>query len=372
MRMIRKTLLLIILFCATLCGCKTGAEDPENRRIIVALGLDRVPEDQIQVTLRSEVLTPGMQGGMVTSKGSKKEYIIRSSEAKGIVQAMEQLQLVDEQSLFIGQCKTIVFGEELCRDGILQPIETLIRPPVLPPAAFILSAKGTAKQILDVQFESSEGTKLIIRHFLSKQTIPFRMTRLWDFYQAVLDPLKDPVLPLVEPSDNKTIRLLGLTLFKGDRAVGELSMDESLLLAAAGNFLNTGTITIPMGKTKYATFQTLGFSSMIKGYYRGSRPYFRFQIKLNLLLREQSVYPLPFTPGELLQLTRKTKNILKQRFAHLFLKLRSLKTDPLALGDRLRVQQAPHFRINRWEREYQDASFKIDLRLKIVKTGITK
>jgi spore germination protein len=372
MKMMRTTVLLLLLFCAMLCGCKTGSEDPEDRRIVTALGFDRAPEEQIRVTLRSETLTTGLQGGPAAAQGENKDYILHTSAAQGITQALEQLQLLDEQSLFIGQCKTLVFGEELCRNGILQQIETLERSPLLPPAAFVVGAKGNAKEILDLPLESSEMTKLKIRQFLFKRNIPFHLTRLWELYQAVLDPLKDPILPLVEPLADKNIHLLGLALFKGDRTVSELNMDDSVLLAVSGNFLKMGTITIPMEKTKYITFQIIGSNSKIKGEYRGARPYFQIKMKLNLTLREQSVYSLPLNSEQHTQLTRKTERILKQRFLNLFAKLRSLQTDPLALGERLRVQQAGHFRINRWSRDYKDASFKVDLDLKIVKTGITK
>jgi Ger(x)C family germination protein len=371
--MIRKRVLFILLFCATLCGCAIGAEDPENRRLITTLGFDCASEGQIRVTLRFEPLTPGLQSGMVTAKDEKNGFIVQSSIAKGITQALEQMQLCDEQSHFIGQCKTIVLGEELCRNGIFHQLMPLTRPPLLPPTAFIVNAKGDAKKILDLQFEGSEATRIKILHYLSKQKIPFHLTRLWELYQAVLDPLKDPALPLSEPQNGKSLHLLGLALFKGDRKVGELSMDESILLAVAGNFLKTTTtLTLSMEKTKFATFQILGSGSRIEGDYRGNQPNFLFKIKLNLILREQSLYPLPLTSGELFQLTRKTKKILKHRFQYLFTKLQRLKTDPLALGERLRIQQTKHFRFNRWEREYPNASFKVDLRLKIVKTGVTK
>jgi Ger(x)C family germination protein len=370
--MIRKKALIILLFCATLCGCASGAEDPENRRIITALGLDCASEGHIRVTMRSVTLNPGLQGELALAKVEKKGFIVQSTTAKGIAQALQQLQLRDEQSHFIGQCKVIVLGEDLCRNGIFHQLAPLTRPPILPPTAFLVSAKGAAKAILNLQFEGSEANRLKILHYLCKQDVPFRLTRLWELNQAVLDPLKDPLLPLSEPQNDNSLLLKGLALFKGDRMIGELSMDESILLAIAGNFLKTAVLTISLKKTKFATFKIHDYGSRIEGDYRGNRPNFLFRIKLNLILREQSLYPLPLACGELFQLTRKTKKTLEQRFQYLFAKLQRLKTDPLALGERLRIQQPKHFRFNRWKQEYPNASFKVDLRLKIVKTGVTK
>lgn len=370
--MISKKMIMVILICFLISGCHRSFEDPEYRQIITAMGIDAAPEDQIQLSLRLPVLFPGVQGGKVSS-GKNQDFIVRSTTAQAISQALENIQQEDERSLFISQCKTIIFGETISRKGLQGIVGNLERLPTLPPTVYIVVVKGTPEEILRLQFESIEPAGLQISNFLNKQNSPFHSTRLWDLYQKILDPLKDPVLPLLEQVSGKdTMRLVGLALFKDDRMVGELDMDQSILLAAAGNFLKTCTITLPLGANSNTTVQIIGSDTAIKTNYRGNRPQIKLTIKMDLAVQEQTVYQQSLDPPKIRQFTRRMEKILKQRFLTLLLKLQQLQSDPLQFGDRLRIQAQQRFQIKRWPQEYQHALFKVDLHLNIVKTGTLK
>jgi Ger(x)C family germination protein len=369
-----KKILRILFVCFLLSGCHNGFEDPEYRQIVTALGIDTAAKNQIQLTMRAPILFPVAQGRSESGdSGANRGVITHSSFASGISKALENIELEDERSLFINQCKTIILGEAISQKGLQDILGNLERLSSLPPLVYIAVAKGSPNDILGMQFETVAPADLQIVSFLNKQNYPFRSTMLWEIYQKVLDPLKDPIIPLIEATaDQKSLRFLGLALFKDDRMVGALGMDQSILLAVAGNFLKTGTISLFPEKTGMITIKIADSHTAIKTDYRNEHLLFKFKIKIDAVILEQTIDKSPLNIKKVDQLTRKMERILKQSYFPLLYQLQQFQSDPLQLGDLFRIQSPKRFQMSRWPEEYRKAKFQVDMHLNIIKTGTLK
>jgi Ger(x)C family germination protein len=361
------TLLMLGLFL--LPGCFDN-EDIDRRMIISAIGIDAEPGRKMLVTFRMPVILPMGQGqGGGTKQGS---YVTRSSSAPGVLPALIDIQNRDEHNLFIGQCRALVIGETMAKRGLTPALDFFDRMPSFPSSALVMIARPSAADILKINWPEQETHDQNFRWFFANQSNQIYGIKEWKLFQSIGDPLQDPLVPIVTPSDgDTTMKLTGLAVFRQDRMIGELTSEESALWAMLRNLKKENRLPVPVAGATAVTFQIVTGKKKLAVAY-SDHPLFTLELKLKAFLGEIGGYSPILDQRKLNQLEADSARYLERQYLALFGKLQAMKSDPLELGNTFRIQQPGHFSPAKWPREYQRAQFRVRVKVFIERLGVLK
>ena len=351
-----KLSLLIIIVLIIFSGCFDD-EDIDQRMIASPIGIDTAPNQQMLVSIRFPIVRPGGLEHAAGSTPGQKNYILRFITSSGILPAVIDAQNRDEHSVFLGQCRAIIYGESYARQGLKPSLDFLYRLPSLPPNAYIVIAKPTAAEVIDIDWPEQELHDQNIRMFFSNRPNEKYAIKLWSLFQKVYSPLEDPIIPLVSPSDaDKTMKLEGMAIFNKDRMVGQFNSEESMILGLIKAPSSRNRIYIPVSGPIATGFEVMSGKKRLKVFYKDNRPTFSFNFKFNAFLTELGDYQGPLKTDQVKQIQQASEEYLEKSILEILRKLQSLKSDPLELGNNLRVQQPKHFSLKNWSRDYNKQS----------------
>jgi spore germination protein len=350
-------------------GC-FDSEDLDRRMIVSVIGIDTNSDGKLLVSFRMPLVLPMMSAQ--TSKSNQKSFILRSAVAEGVFPALIDIQNRDEHEIFVGQCRAIVIGEAMSRNGLKSILDFFDRMPTFSPSAFIAIGRPTALDILKIDWPEEEMHDQNIRWFFSNQANQIFGVKKWVLFRDLNDPLENPVIPLIIPSDDMTtMKMIGLAVFRGDRMVGELDNEEAGLLKMLSNLKKENRLVIPLTARMPTTFQTTLGKKNFNVKYNG-HSLFKLDLKLNAFIGELSSTLKLLNEREVHLLEIQSARYLQNKYLALFRKLQALQSDPLDLGNIFRIQQPKHFTLSKWPEEYQRAEFQVNVKVTIERLGVLK
>ena len=362
--------IVLFSFLCLFSGCY-DAEDIDHRMIISHIGIDAAPAEKILLTVRMPLVAAGR--GRSAEPAKPDSYIIRTTLCSSNQEGLSEIQSREEHGLFIGQCRAVIFGESLAKQGLKPYLDFLNRLPMFPPSAYIVIARPTAEEILKIEWPETELHDQNIRMFFANRENQVPPIKRWSLFQAIYDPLKDPVVPLAIPSDDyTTMKILGLALFKDDRMVGELNFEESVLIGFLKNIKGKYGIKIPVRAVVGNAFHPVSGKTKIKVSFRNNQPQFKVSIKLHAFLTELGDYQSPISTRELKEVEQESARYLQREFRSLLLKLQTYGCDPINLGDHFRVQQSKYYSNNKWPEHYRQAKFLVYVKFHIERLGVLR
>jgi Ger(x)C family germination protein len=365
---------LLLLGLTLISGCFDN-EDIDRRMIVSAMGIDADADanadGKIRVTFKMPLDLPG-GNQLPANTGSEKNFILRSSLTTGLFPAIIDIQSRNDLGIFIGQCRSIVFGEALAKRGVNPFLDFFTRMPTFSPNTFVVVARPSAAALLKVEWPAPEIGQQHMKSFFSTQANQGYGIKEWMLFRNTHDPLQDPMVPIVSPSDgNSAIQLTGLAAFRGDRMVGELDYEESVLWAMLRNLKKANRLVIPSSGSIPISFQVATGNARLKVAYP-EYPLFKLELKIHAFLGELGGYQLPLDLRSLHKIENASTLYLKKKYLALFYKLQTLQCDPLDLGNNFRIQQSKHFLIAKWPEQYKHARFQVKVRVFIERLGVLK
>ncbi len=369
----KKLLCFLLLSILTIISGCYDSEDIDRRMIVSPIGIDSKPDGKLLVTFRMFLLTPNGEGTLEKTSGQKsKNFIIRSATSPGIFPALNQVQVQDDHSIFIGQCRALIFGEDLAKTGLKSSLDFFSRMPTFPPTAYVVIGRPTAETIQNINWPETEMHDQNIRWFFSNRANQKFGVKRWTFYRDIYDPLQDPLIPIVTPLDNnQSFKMTGLAVFREDRMVGELNMEEATLFELLRDPGKESRISLSMNQV-HATFYAVTGRKKIKVSYLMNRPLYQITLRLSAFLGEICGVESILTEKDITQLRVKTEKYLERSLVKMLRKLQYMKSDPLGLGNYFRAKQPKHFSIHKWPRDYEQVEFKVNVKLFIERLGVLK
>jgi Ger(x)C family germination protein len=362
---------LLLSFLILISGCY-DSEDIDRRVIVNPIGIDSRPNGKMLATFRMHIISPTTADSSAKNTGSK-SFIIHSSLASGVFQALNNIQVQDDHTTFIGQCRAVIFGEGFAKTGLKPGLDFFSRMPTFPPTAYIVIGRPTAEAIQNINWPETEMHDQNIRWFFSNRPNQKYGVKKWSLFRDIFDPLQDPLIPIVTPWDNnQTMKLIGLAIFSEDRMVGELNLTEAALLQLLINTGKENRITIPLNQNNQASFHSITGRKKVKVYYLNDQPLYKITLRVNAFLGELTGSGSPITEKELAMIRKRTESYLEKTLIKILKKLQVMKSDPLGLGNYFRAKQSKHFSIKKWPLHYQQAQFRVDVKVFIERLGVLK
>lgn len=245
-----------------LAGCWSRVE-VNDRAIITAAGLDRLPDGQVRLAVHVVLPTRvggvaggGMGGGGGGGGGERRAVLTVYAAGRGPLEAARRLQLQVARRLFWAHMQVLILGEELARGGVREVLDFFARHREMRLATYVMVTPGEALHVMQGMPELERLPSEAIR-----ETARMRLgveVQLKEFLRALGTPGIDPVAPRLQllaaeragegafPEQGREYRLAGTAIFRDDRLVGWLDEAETRGLLWLQGRVKTGVVTLEL------------------------------------------------------------------------------------------------------------------------------
>ncbi|WP_018132684.1 Ger(x)C family spore germination protein [Effusibacillus pohliae] len=409
--------LLSLLLVSVLAGSVTGCYDRvelEGLAFVVSLGLDKGPDNTIDVTARIAVPRKsadgsggGGGGGKEEAAGGEKPVTVR---AHSLPEALNLLNTTVERRISLIHLANLVIGDSLAREGVIEYLRPLTRLREFRRTITIFIVQGNVRQ-------AYESNKPILEQSITRLTESLddvgRHTgltankKLHEFVVSMEAPNEDAFAPTIainryqeDRSDREfgsreqgaqtnlsfrpgevvrqggnPLDFVGTAIFRNDRLVTTLDgIDTRMLLTVRGELLRTQMdFSDPLVQDKYVSVELKHARSPVVDVDLHANP-MRIKIRERLegdLIGTQS--HIDYTrPENLLILERSIRERLQTRQEAMINRVfREHQADPFGIFKRIRGQFAtlPEMRAFDYRNRLRDAVVNVEVDLQLRRIG---
>lgn len=248
----RTYLMSIFCFCV-FAYFSTGLknEQPaEDLEIVSAFGAD------IQKLSNNQVLYIAPSSVYTFEEGEKISSSIRSGEALTPGRTRETRQLISNKQYGLGLEKIYLFGESMATYGLRFPIEIFFRNPYLNDNGYVAICNGTPENILKFKVQGYPSSADYIEGMLKNaHYYNFFSTnyKVADIFLDLDSEGRSIKIPYIEILKNE-LKITGLCIFKNDKMIEKLNMEDSKILNMLSETDGRGIITLQSSADDYLEY----------------------------------------------------------------------------------------------------------------------
>ncbi|PJI10432.1 MULTISPECIES: Ger(x)C family spore germination protein [Clostridium] len=265
------SIFMIIVFMTAFTGCKESKQEINQMGTVLATGFDLTEDGKYIITV--QILNP-QGGGSDTSKKSdtegKSDVTVFSSESDTPSSAPANLAESYGKPIFFGHSKYVVLGERLAKTGVTKFMDSVFRIRTTRPDVAVFVTKGNASDIIKADLPdekiSADKVENLIKFQGEKGYSP--MTSRLRFANALMDKIRAPILGVIniknEFNSDNTFDVSGTAVFKEDKLIGYMDMNETRGMQWINGKVQSGSIVGHLPNNKVANFYILKSRSKIK------------------------------------------------------------------------------------------------------------
>ncbi|SDO36348.1 Ger(x)C family spore germination protein [Halobacillus aidingensis] len=287
-----KLLLPSLLLLGLLSGC-WDTKELNDVAFVTGVAVEQGEDAKFKVTVG---VANASQLNVQKSEGNTPSVTF-SLEGNSISELLDKMNVGLTRELRFSHTRTLVIGEEVAREGISGFLDYLERSGQFRNNFTMLIAQNiSAADILKTTFPIQKIPSLKVHNqssTLFEQWGGAPDMKLSDFIAALTSRGRQPVaeaLTIVgtpkqgqSVENNKKlepeslITLVGLAVFKEDKLIGYLNLEETRNYVWTQDLIQT-TLTVPCGEEKYIDVRILNSKSTIHANYDGETPNFQVEI----------------------------------------------------------------------------------------------
>lgn len=255
---------LTLTLCLLLSGCRgVGGDSPNRRAVAQILALDTV-EDDFLVTAR-----------ILEENGQSGGYITIQQQGETISEAISEIGQMLGKELFLRDVRLVLFGEEICEDGIGQCRQYLTRGFQIRPRVSLAAVKGQAQEYLQPDNTQSAPVDEIVSVLQWSPHSSGAGTTVMALERDMNANGGDGFLPFLKlDTDGKAELSGGMLLHEQKKSclIGQDEVDDLRLLALEPE----GLTLVVQTKEGTASIELLSRKESIKAMIRDGLPTFTF------------------------------------------------------------------------------------------------
>jgi spore germination protein KC len=300
---------VLILLLVALTGCWNKREI-NTLAVVQAIGIDQMENGEISVTF--QILKPsaakapagGGEGG-----GGEKAVCVLTSTGETLFEAFRNATKESGRKLFIPFNKIIVIGEDAARSGIGELTEFLDRDHECRCLAYILIAKGKAKDIIEASNEQekipAKGIENLLKATFATSQIP--EMNLHDLHKILSSKTASPFAPgiktinkLTEDKVKTFTKLEDTAIFKADKLIGWADKKETRGFLWILGKVKSGIIIVnsPQEEEKKVSLEIISSSTEIEPEIKDGKLFITIKIKEEGNIGEQMSENVDLTKPE--------------------------------------------------------------------------
>ncbi|WP_139488882.1 Ger(x)C family spore germination protein [Brevibacillus dissolubilis] len=365
----------VFLTIPLLCACVRGVPI-EKMGLIVAVGYDYLPNHKIMGTTTLYQIDPN----------AKEKVTVLSNTAYTSKGSRNKMNQESSVTLVSGQLRVALYDEKLARQGILNLVDTLARDKDIGSGVYINIAKGRALGILSHRYPEigNIGTFLYNQNEQNITGEQIISSTLHDFLHDYYAPGQDPAVPCVTRVDNE-VHLDEIALFQGDRMVTKIPSRSSFFLKLLRGRFHAGMIELAVdldgleaqqkrkGESKHTHSVIDNISSKTKIRLKGQNPP-RFHIQVDMYARLQEITSeIELSkPEQVKKLEVQLAKSITNEIENLIRTIQKYNVDPAGFGQKYKASvRGSNLTKDKWRKMFPKAQFQTDVKLTLVRTGVT-
>jgi spore germination protein KC len=375
--------LLIIMLSITLGGC-WDVKYLDELSIVIAMGMDKGKEQEIQVTVQvvnpNEVPIGGGKGG----GGGQSAVTTYSETGKTVFEAIRKIANKTSRRLYFSQNQLLVFGEDLARTGVNQLFEFIERDPEVRIDFYVVVAKDAkASDVLKITtpIEKIPGTKIKESVDNTRKTLgtSYNVT-VKDIIESIGSKKKQIVagsigilgdinqgdgnqnVEKIDPS--AILKLNGMAVFKDEKLVDFFDPKESRGFSWTQDKIKNTVINVPCKKEGNIAIEVIHSSTSMKAKFQQGQPSIVIHINQEANIGESLCPDMDLSDKETFtQLQKGTEEQIKKEILDAVKKAHKLKTDIFGFADAVYKASPTYWKknMNNWN----DLFSRIPVQIKV-------
>lgn len=261
----------IIIFTITFTGCRETKQEINQMGIVLTSGFDLASNGKYIFT--AQILNTQGESTSASQKNaqqSSSDVVIFTSLGDTPLTAMTNLAENYGKPLFFAHSKYVVLGEKLAESGVSLFMDAVFRTRTTRPDTILLVTKGKADDIIkaDVPGQKIPADKIEnLAIFQNSKGYSPMVSRL-EFANKLLSKTSAPILGLIniknEFNTDNVFDLSGTAVFKGDKLIGYMDINETRGLQWINGKVQSGTIAAYFPNGDIVNFSIIKSKSKIK------------------------------------------------------------------------------------------------------------
>ena len=265
---------ILVMISIFTTSCKVTKEELDKLGVAVAIGYDITAEGKYMLT--AQILNPqkdssgGMMGKKAGSQKTATDVVVYDAIGDSISACKGQLTTKLGEELNYGHINFIVIGRKLAESGIDMVLDAALRGYKMRPDVLLLVTKGNAFDIIRATSVHEKVPANEVDSILRLQS-SFGFTKnvsILDFANSLSSKTDSPVTGVINLSKNnnsdETFEVVGTAIFKKDKLIGFMDMNEARGVQWINGKVQLGYITTSSLDEGKVTFEIVRSSSKIK------------------------------------------------------------------------------------------------------------
>ncbi|WP_078576747.1 Ger(x)C family spore germination protein [Salipaludibacillus agaradhaerens] len=366
-----KKIVLGLVFITLLTGCLEDSKEIDQRTIVLGMGIDKIDEDEIQLSLQMPVVVRPMEG---EGEIDHSEFVTVTTSAPSLWEALTDLEAQTPTVLFFGHLKTVIISERLAKGGIDEVIDFIDRRSPIDNQVHLLIASDV-DAILNSESQLVFLPSLYIERFFESDQKLSRtdIVRLFEYRRDTNMISKSATIPLIYSENNLTIQ--DFAVFKGDKMVDILYGKEAgfsrLLKEKQLRHINyTLTVPVPTNEAENVEVSISLNLNLIFSILQHQPPKFNLDLDGNIEFIHLKTESVDLTDELIDALKIEVKKVVKEDILHTINKMQESRTEPWLFGHRIWIDEPEDFDEEQWlNNEWPTAEFVINIDLEVEKIG---
>lgn len=369
---LNKIVIASLFILLLLTGCSPQhIQIVDQLSIIVGLGVDVDEEDPRKYVFTTTNPTFGAEAEVPVFETTVKGY--------GIDGALKNWEYQRQNRFALGKVSTVIFGKNIAERGISAMATELRQSYDMNSLARPVYFEGKPQDAWAITPPEEPRRAVFLMNMLDRVRdqglIP--AVSLCKLNTMILNPDRDGFMPVIELSeDNDRFIISGLALLDKDGKLATTISDNEMLLFllltddAIGAFTTT--------KIRYKGEEGI-ISFIVKSHsrrkteiaLRDGKPVIRLEVPIKIEVQTLQIPGVELLDREFVDtMEREIANDLNVNSQKLIEKMQQFETDPLALGQWVRVQQTAYYKRGSWRDDYPTADIRVNYRVKIARLDI--
>lgn len=378
-------ILIITLIAFLTTGC-WDLNDIDKRAIVIAIGVDYADapkssnyEHSEQIKLTAQIAIPQkLGGGAGQPPGMGEESVWNiSGVGRNISMAFMQLEKQLQYEIFLGHVRVIIFSEDIAREGINRYLNYFRNNPQFRRLSYILISENKAEEILNTYPETATLQGAYLMNMVEKDVKKGTMPEIpfIEFVIRLVEKGIDPVAIIINSYENK-LKYSGLAIFKGERMVGKISVEEgwNFIQLTEKNFGGLEVVRDVRDELGRITIQISGIESYFRPVLTEDDNFlFKIDLQCEGKILSQETATDYSNPILFKQLEKRVSNETKKELEVLFFKIqKKYNSDIFGFGEMVRAYMPSEWnKVDNWREEFRKAELKISVRTKIRRIGMS-
>ncbi|MGI6143084.1 MAG: Ger(x)C family spore germination protein [bacterium] len=371
------TYLLLLTLLLTLGGCY-DKQDLERRTAILAVGIDKNPEDEegIEVTVQiahNHNLVTSTEGG---GGGQRKPYLVATLRGDSLSSIFQKLENMVNNPLFFGNTMLLAISKEAAEGGIYNYLDFFLRNAQFRRKSWLIITPDRAKELLEITTPLHPIPALYLRtaleNFVNTKAAPFTMFA--NFVTSLNCPAEEPIAIMLSPAGNK-VELKGLAAFANDRMVGELDAAELSLFLYLTRPNRRGLVYLlnPENNQMELCYEIQNSNLHLDATLEEGQVSFTFRLWVEGNIVENYLGAILDDEATLRHLERRLAAKLERECLRVIGKVQQeIGSDIFNLGEYIRAHYPHYWKEIDWEKEFPQVPITVEVTTHIRRLGIRR